>query len=232
MPALPDPLALREIPLFAGLEPPMLSSINEKLRKHRYATGTTVITADTPGESVFIIYQGTVKIKADQPNGREVIVAILGAGALVGEMSLIDRQDRSADVVTQEESILLWLDRQTFSELVNNEPVVGRNLLGILTRRLRLSTEQIQALCTLDVYGRVARQLLAFADLYGRAATNGIQIPIRLTQSDIAGLVGASRERVNQVFVALKDSKLIISDASHRITILDDKRLREILQRR
>src|SRR5262249_5616969 len=160
MPALPDPLGLREIPLFAGLEPPLLNSINERLRKHRYATGTTVITADTPGESVFIIYQGTVKIKADQSNGREVIIAILGAGAIVGEMSIIDRQDRSADVVTQEESVLFWMDRQSFNDLVSREPAVSRNLLGIMTRRLRLSTEQIQALCTLDVYGRVARQLL------------------------------------------------------------------------
>lgn len=225
-------LALSEMPLFAGLDSTTLEAVSARLRRHRYSAGTTVITADTPGESVFIIQSGTVKIKVDQADGKEVIIAILGAGSLVGELSVLDRQERSADVVTQEESTLLWMDRPTFHGFLDSIPGITRNLLMIMTRRQRLSTEQIQALCTLDVYGRVARQLLAFADLYGKPSPDGMRIPIRLTQSDIAGLVGASRERVNQVFVALRDSKLIVVDATYRITILDDSRLRDILKRR
>jgi CRP/FNR family cyclic AMP-dependent transcriptional regulator len=95
-----------------------------------------------------------------------------------------------------------------------------------------LSTEQIQALCTLDVYGKVARQLLVFGQQYGIKDEEGILIPIRLTQSDIAGLVGASRERVNQVFVDLRKRDLITVDSAYRVTILKPAELRKILDLR
>ncbi len=223
---------LKEIPLFQGLDDSQIETIQQRVRRHHYASGTYIITAETPGESVYIVLSGTVKIKADQADGKEVIIAILGAGSIVGEMSVLDCAGRSADVLTLEESNLLWMDRGTFNELVDTLPAVSRNLLQILTRRLRLTTEQIQALCTLDVYGMVARQLIAFADLYGETSSDGVVIPLRLTQSDIAGLVGASRERVNQVFVALRDSRLISVDGSYRITIHNDEKLREIVRQR
>src|SRR5947209_13480636 len=222
MPAVSGPINLKDIPLFQGVDDAQAEVILQRIRRHHYAAGSYIITADAPGESVYIILNGTVKIKADTADGKEVIIAILGAGSVVGEMSVLDYKGRSADVLTLEESNLLWMDRTTFNEFVDTIPVVARNLLQILTRRLRLSTEQIQALCTLDVYGMVARQLIAFADLYGDQKPEGTLIPLRLTQSDIAGLVGASRERVNQVFTALRDSKLISVDGSYRVTILND----------
>jgi CRP/FNR family cyclic AMP-dependent transcriptional regulator len=232
MPAVTDSSTLRNLALFAGLADEQLDTINRRIRKHNYASGTYVITAETPGEAVYIILSGTVKIKVDQADGKEVIIAILGAGAIVGEISVLDSAARSADVMTQEDSTLLLMDRATFNELLDSIPTISRNLLQILSRRLRLSTEQIQALCTLDVFGMVARQLIAFADLYGEETGEGVRIPLRLTQSDIAGIVGASRERVNQVFVSLRDSKLITVDNNYRITILNDAKLREIVRQR
>jgi CRP/FNR family transcriptional regulator, cyclic AMP receptor protein len=94
------------------------------------------------------------------------------------------------------------------------------NLVKILSARVRLANELVQALAALNVYGRVARQLLAFADRYGEALAEGrIGIPIRLTQGDIADLVGASRKRVNQVMVSFKNQGLIAVDNNGRITI-------------
>jgi len=102
----------------------------------------------------------------------------------------------------------------------------ARNLVYILNSRLRLSNEQIQTLASLDVNGRVARQLLAFADKYGQCDEDGIeQIHLRLTQSDIADLVGASRKRVNQVIVAFKRQELISIDDDYRITIHNREKL-------
>jgi CRP/FNR family transcriptional regulator, cyclic AMP receptor protein len=232
MPAVPDPRILREVPLFNNLTDAQLESINQKLRRHNFPSGTNIITFETPGEVVYIILKGTVKIKVDQADGSEVIIALLGAGEVVGELSVLDSDTRSADVMTQEDSTLLWIDRANFKDLLQSIPAITQNMLGILTRRVRLSTEQIQALCTLDVLGKVVRQLLVFADQYGLQSPTGTCIPMRLTQSDIAGLVGASRERVNQVFVNLRNRKLISVDGSFRVTIHNMDKLREILEQR
>jgi len=155
-----------------------------------------------------------------------VILAILGPGDTVGEMSLVDSAGRSANVVTLEKSELLWMDRATFQECLQTMPAVTYNLVHILSDRLRLANEQIQALATLDVYGRVARQVLAFARQYGRPTDDGgTLIPIRLTQSDIADLVGASRERINQVVVSYKRQKYIAVDRRYRITVYNKEAL-------
>lgn len=232
MPALTDPLKLRDIPLFHGLSDDELHTVNQRLNKRSFPAGTNIIAVETPGDVVYVILSGTLKIKVDQSDSTEVIIALLGAGEVVGELSVVDQTSRSADVLIQEDSTLLWMDRQSFDDLLSTIPAVVRNLLRVLSRRVRLSTEQIQALCTLDVYGRVARQLIAFADLYGVKSETGTLIPMRLTQSDIAGLVGASRERVNQVFVALRNRKLVSVDAAYRVTLLNVPKLREIVQQR
>lgn len=215
-----SPKALAEVPLFQGLEAAQLAWLAGQLRYKTFPAGTNIITADTPGELVYIVLRGTVKIHVEQTGGGDVVLAILGAGDTVGEMSLIDSAGRSASVLTLEESTLLWLDRPTFQEALGRFPGLSLNLIRILSIRVRLSNELIQALATLDVYGRVARQLLAFAEKYGHSNDKGdIRIPICLTQSDIADLVGASRKRVNQVMVAFKQIGIISVDADGRITV-------------
>ena len=232
MPALADSNALAEIPLFRNLAPAQLEFVNGLVRKRQFPAGASVISAETPGEVVYIILSGTVKIKADQPDGREVIIAILGPGEIVGELSLIDSADRSADVITQEECSVLWMDRRVFDALLESVPQLSSNLLRILSRRIRMATEQVRALCTLDVYGKVARQLLVFADQYGVPTANGIQIPLRITQTDLAGMVGASRERVNQAVVNLRERNLITVDTSYRTTVKEVDRLRSVVDGR
>ncbi|HKJ40110.1 MAG TPA: Crp/Fnr family transcriptional regulator, partial [Anaerolineales bacterium] len=136
-------------------------------------------------------------------------------------MSLIDSVGRSASAVTLENSLMLWMDKTTFNYMLDNYPSVARNLVKILSARVRLSDQLIQALATLDVNGRVARQLLAFAEKYGHEKDGVTQIRIALTQGDIADLVGASRKRVNQAMVLFKEQGLIDTDADGRIRIHD-----------
>lgn len=144
---------------------------------------------------------------------------------MLGEMSLIDSVGRSASAVTLESSLLLWMDKVTFNYILDNFPPVARNLVRIMSARVRLSDQLIQALATLDVNGRVARQLLAFAEKYGHEKDSGTQISIVLTQSDIADLVGASRKRVNQTMVSFKEQGLIDTDTNGRIAIKDSEGL-------
>ena len=214
---------LADIDLFVGLTPTQLDWVAQNAHRHAFEAGRNVMTIEQPGEAVFIILHGTVKIHIEQGE-RDVIIAILGAGDMLGEMSLIDSVGRSANAVTLENSLMLWMDKTTFNYMLDNFPPVARNLVKILTARVRLSDQLIQALATLDVNGRVARQLLAFAEKYGHEQDGATQIRIALTQGDIADLVGASRKRVNQAIVAFKEQGLI-EDADGKIAIKDGEGL-------
>src|SRR5512138_1506037 len=157
---------LSDIALFSGLTPTQLDWVAQRSHRRVFEAGRNVMTIEQPGEAVYVILYGTVKIHIEQGE-RDVILSILGAGDLLGEMSLIDSVGRSASAVTLENSLLLWMDRISFNYILDHYPPVARNLVRILSARVRLSDQLIQALATLDVNGRVARQLLAFAEKYG-----------------------------------------------------------------
>lgn len=219
---------LADISLFHNLNEEQLDWLRQRLHPMSVPAGSSIITANQPGEVVYIILSGTVKIHTEQADGTDVIIALLGANDTVGEMSLLDSGGRSANVVAIEHTQLLWMDRQNFERANAEIPQLARNLNRILAGRLRMANEQIQALASLDVYGRVARQILAFADTYGRPEADGsILIPIRLTQSDIADLVGASRKRVNQVMVTYKRRGDIVVTPQGTIVVRNMDALRE-----
>jgi CRP/FNR family cyclic AMP-dependent transcriptional regulator len=209
---------LSDIQLFEGLTPAQLDWVSHRAHRRVFPTGKNVMLIEQPGEAVYVILHGTVKVYTEQ-GGRDAILSILGSGDLLGEMSLIDSVGRSASVVTLEDSLMLWMDKVTFNYILDNFPPIARNLVKILSARVRLSDQMIQSLATLDVNGRVARQLLAFAERYGRDADGVVKIRIALTQSDIADLVGASRKRVNQTIVYFKEEGLVSMDADGRINI-------------
>jgi CRP/FNR family cyclic AMP-dependent transcriptional regulator len=228
MVTVPDTSALAEIALFQKLTPTELTRLRSLLHGMTCPAGTKIMTFEQPGEVAYIVLQGTLKIHVEQASGADVILAIQGAGEVVGEMSLVGSPGRSATVVTMEETSLPWIDRAAFWDCLQSMPVMAGNLIGIMARRLRLANEQIQALATLDVYGRVARQLLAFAQAYGVVgADGGTLIPLRLTQSDLADLVGASRVRVNQVLVAFRQRGCIVLDQQSRILVRQPVQLAE-----
>ena len=222
MPAVPDPQVLGELDLFRGLSSAELARINDLLGRTRFQAGAMILTATQPGEVAYIVLEGTLKVSVVQATGQELTLALLGPGEMVGELALADRVGRSADVVALEAATLLWLDRNAFGRLRREMPAVTENLLSLLARRLRLANAQLQAIASLDVHGRVARQLLALADAYGEELADGtVRIPLRLTQGDLAGLVGATRVRVNEVLVGFKRRRYVSVDARYRVTIHD-----------
>ncbi len=223
------PCEIDEIPLFKGLTPEQMAQVSGRLYARVFAAGANIITAEQPGEVVYLIRSGAVKIHIEQQDGTDVILAILGPGDIVGEMSLIDSAGRSASVVTLEESRLIWMSGGTFQELLRTTPVIAQNLVRVLSARVRQANELIQSLASLDVNGRVARQLLVFAERYGCTGPDGdVQIPIRLTQGDIADLVGASRKRVNQAMVLFKSQNYLSVDEKGRIMIHDREALAKL----
>jgi CRP/FNR family cyclic AMP-dependent transcriptional regulator len=211
--------------LFRKLTPDQLGRVAGLLRGRRFPPGITFIAEQQPGEAVYIIQEGQVRVHIDQEQGSQVILAILGPGEIVGEMSLVDSLGRSASVTTLVASTIFWMDRATFWECLRTTPSMAYNLADILSRRLRLANARIESLAALDISGRVARQILAFRDEYGIPGPDGVQIPFRLTQGDLADLVGASRVRVNQVLAGFKRRGSIVVDRDGRITIRDPEAL-------
>jgi CRP/FNR family transcriptional regulator, cyclic AMP receptor protein len=215
-----DSIAIDELPLFDGLPAEQLAQLAGLLHRRTFPPGTNLITVEQPGEVVYIILSGTVKIHMEQSDGGDVIIAFGGPGDIEGEMSLLENVERSANVVTQETTTVLWMNRAHFQECLRTIPGMTYNLVRIMSGRLRLANARIQAFCALDVQGRLARQIMAFAHEYGKASSDGaIHIALRLTQSDLASLVGASRERVNQIMATYKQLGYLAVDRNHRITV-------------
>ncbi len=195
---------LGTVPLLSGLDQTELARFAELTRERTYPRGSVILFEDDPGDALFVVREGRVKVVLIGDDGREVILAILGVGAHFGELSLIDGQPRSAHVIAMDDASLLILRREDFRRRVNEAPAVAWAMLVELSRRLRRADEKIGSLVLLDVHGRIARLLLDAA-----AETGGDVIQKRLTHQTIAQMIGASRETVSRAMREFQDAGLI-----------------------
>ena len=136
---IPESSILSEVALFRGLPAEQLSKIGARLRRMTFPAGAHVITVEEPGEIVYVVLEGSVKVYVTRPDGTEVVLAALGRGELIGEMSLADSLGRSAHAVTLEETRFLLIDFRTFRVSVEEMPTMALNLANVLSRRLRLA---------------------------------------------------------------------------------------------
>jgi len=214
--------ALASIPLFAQLTEEQTALIAGRLRRRTYAEREVIVRRDDPGDALFIVTSGKVKISySDEEN--ETIIAMMSAGEFFGELSILDGEARSADVVALEPTDVLVLSADDFHQCLAVMPGIATGLLRELAGRLRRSTSWIRALSSQDVYGRIAQQLLFLADTHGIEGPDGSRrIPLRLTQNDLAGIIGASRESVNKAVGYFKGKGYIsVDNATYHITVHD-----------
>jgi CRP/FNR family transcriptional regulator, cyclic AMP receptor protein len=213
---------LGSVALFRGLGRDSLQRFAEVTREKRYPKGSVIVFADDPGDSLYLVRAGRVKVVLLGDDGREVILGVLGVGEHFGELSLIDDQPRSAHVIAMEDSLLLVLRREDFRRRVEASPAVAWALLGELSRRLRVADKKIGGLVLLDVPGRIARVLLENAP---DETSNLVQR--RLTHQTIAQMIGASRETVSRTMRDFQEAGWI--DVEKRVIRIVD---REALARR
>jgi CRP-like cAMP-binding protein len=167
-----------------------------------------------------------------------MILGLLGRGEVLGEMSAIEESPVSASVITLEKCEVLTTERARFLELLHSTPQILMNLLKIQNRRMRRLTSRAEALATLDVEGRIAWQLLAFARQYAEAQYHAAEscptilncctLPVRLTQPDLAALVGASLKQVRRVMTNYRQAGLISVDSNHHITLHNPQSLQQL----
>jgi CRP-like cAMP-binding protein len=189
---------LRNIPIFHGLSAEELEDLARRLVPRSITRDHCILAEQEPGDSLFLIAGGKVKVSLIGESGREVILSVLGPGEFFGEMSILDGEPRSARVTAQTNVQLYQLSRDALVDYLHRSRTAALNILSAMSRRLRRADEIIGNLALLDTYGRVAHVLLDLARCEGIRRDDGILIGHRPTQQDLAAMVGTSRETVSR----------------------------------
>jgi len=186
---------IKNISLFKGLPDEDLQAISDLAVTRQYPRNMLIICEGDRSDSLYIVLSGKVKVFLNDEEGKEVTLNIQGEGEYFGELAMLDDAPRSATVVTLEETRLAVVSRSAFDECLENNPKIALTVIHGLARRLRELTENVRSLALMDVYGRVAHTLLDLAE----ERDGKLVVTQRLTQRDIASMVGASREMVSRI---------------------------------
>jgi CRP/FNR family transcriptional regulator, cyclic AMP receptor protein len=185
-----------------------------------YGANVTLIHQADEGGPVVLLLEGRVKIAVSTKSGRHAMVAIRGPGDLIGELAAIDDSPRSTMVTTLEPVEALVVPRSEFAALLEEHPRMALAILRIVARRLRYADAQQAQFATHDVVGRLAHRLMELSERFGTPGEDGIEITMPLSQEELAGWVGASREAVSKAFHLLR-SLQIVETGRRRVTVLD-----------
>ena len=209
---------LKQVPLFAGLADEDIGELMSVAKRRTFRSGEVIFHREDPGQVLHVIKEGKVKISLISPDGQEISLVVFGKGECFGEFALLDGLPRSADAVAMEKVECYTLQRSDFHKAIMKNPKIAIQVMEVLSKRLRSTDQMIEDLIFLDVYGRVAKKLLELADTHGTKVENGIRIDVRLTQQELASMVGSSRESVNKVMGYFTDKNFISTD-KHKITL-------------
>jgi CRP/FNR family transcriptional regulator, cyclic AMP receptor protein len=172
--------------------------------------GERLFTIGDPGDGCFLLEQGLLKVTVASPLGEERIIAILGPGAIVGELSMIDGLPRSASVVAMRDCALRFVSREAFQRRANTKCETHQALQAILATRLRQVDEDLVATTFLTVKARVARALLKLAEYIGQPSSEGhIVFQDRITLADLAAMAGVARENASRVLSEWRRRKFV-----------------------
>lgn len=213
---------LRRVPLFDSLGDDEINALAELAFSRNFDKGQLIILADEPGDTLFIIRKGQVKVSLIHEDGREFILSMLGEGEVFGELALLDDQPRSANVFSLEETDLLMLRRTDFLQLVQGIPQIAVALLEELAARLRRTDEQVGGLALLTVHNRVAKTILRLAGDRGVKSAAGILIEERPTHQQLANMAGTTRETVTRALGQLEKDGYIVCKGREILILPDD----------
>ena len=200
---------LKTVSLFWDLDRTELGYISDKMVSKKFENGNLIFLEESEGKNLFFVVEGSVKVTRLSKDGREVILAMLNAGDFFGEMSLLDGEARSANVIALEKTEVLSLNRDDFLVVLNDYPKIAIQLLKEMTSRLRKSDRQIVSLSLSDAEKRIALCIVRFADEQGFIKNGQVTIPKIPIQQDIANMAGTSRETVSRAMSLLTEEKYI-----------------------
>lgn len=214
------------VSLFQDLGPAELEELALMCTRKTYPSGAPIIMTEDEEHSLYIMSRGTVVVKAFDPTMREKVLAYLEPGDFFGEMSAIDSEPRSADVVAGNEEVeVLVFTKKDFLEILQNYPSVHLALSREFCRRLRLLNHRLSSV-SLPASARIARSLILIANEHGKMTKDGLLLP-KLTQTEIGKMSDSPRETVNRAFGELRDLGLIIPTESKQALIPSIEKLED-----
>ena len=223
---MPVPSILAQLPLFSVLSDADLERLAEISRTRLYKKRETIFRSGDEGTALYVIESGEVKLALTSLSGKERALALLGPGAFFGELSLLDGEPRSADAMARTECRLLMIGRAEFLDFLDKRPGLARALLAALSQRLRRTTELIEDAGFLDIGGQLASALLQLTEEHVRPGPDGVVATApRLTQAELAGFVGATRESVNK-WLGIFERQGVLKRERGGITVLKPEELR------
>jgi CRP/FNR family cyclic AMP-dependent transcriptional regulator len=216
---------VRQAPLFAALDDEAAEALQATMTQRHVARGEVLFNEGEPGDRLYVIVEGKIKLGRASGDGRENLLAILGPGEMFGELSLFDPGPRNATATAVADTSLIGVGSEDLTEWLTGRPDVARQLLRALARRLRRTNEALADLVFSDVPGRVAKALLDLSERFGAPTEEGLRVAHDLTQEELAQLVGASRETVNKALADFAARGWLRLD-QRAVLLLDIDRLR------
>lgn len=189
---------LSRVGFFAGLDPGVVVALSRQLRQVDVRRGDVVYSQDEPADGLHVILTGKVKICCHSVDGREQLLAIRGPGDILGAVSVLDPGPRTATAIAVTDVCTAMVDSDTLQVWMAERPQIAQHLLRFMAARLRRANTHLLDIVFDDVPGRVAKELLHLAQRFGVQRADCWQVTHDLTQTDIAQLVGATRESVNK----------------------------------
>ncbi len=216
---------LKKVPLFQAFRDADIEQLSMCIRVQKLRKKETLFRKGDEGTALYIIKKGTIKIVLPSRVGEEVILTIFSEGDFLGEMSLLDRSPRSADAVAMEGSELYVLNRSDFLSFLQRSQNAIECILSCLSERLRKTDDLLEDATFLTVSAKLAKKLIELGSEFGVKDKDTVKIALKLTQQDIANLVGTTRESINKELKVLRDKGLITNEGGH-IQILDLERIK------
>ncbi len=216
---------LQRVPFLAALAPSDMETLARSVARRRFRKGDVIFQKEDPGQSVFIIERGSIRIYLPSPQGTDLTLAVLGPGDFFGDLSLLDGRPRSASASALAETGVLTLERADFIALLRSRPDAAMAVLAVVAGRLRGTDEMASDLASLDVGGRLAKKLLELAAAHGVERPEGVLLELPLTQEELANMIGVTRESVNRNLAIFRKRNLIKNEG-RRFILRDPAGLR------
>jgi CRP-like cAMP-binding protein len=210
--------------LFQGVDADAAESLAKELEYVEVRKGDVLFTEGEPGDSLYIVMSGKIKVGRRASDGRQNLIAVMGPSDMVGELSLFDPGPRTATATAVTDSRVARLRKSALRPWLSNRPEIAEQLLRVLARRLRRTNDALADLIFTDVPGRVAKSLLQMASRFGTRDGGVLRVTHDLTQEELAQLVGASRETVNKALADFASRGWLRLDGKS-VIILDPERL-------
>lgn len=209
-----------------------METIAADFTRREFGAGKVIFYEGDPGQLLYLVESGQVRIFVNGLNGQETSVVLYGRpGEIFGELAIIDGLPRSASAVAVMDTVVHTLSRERFQDFMRQWPQLALNFMQALTKKVRYNTKQVDSLASMDISRRLARKLLELGQNYGTAETQGVRLNTALTQSDLASLIGATRESTNKFLRQFRDDGLISLTNGQTIIIRDAEALRTLVSK-